>query len=40
MYTDFSFSLWLTVNINEALGYLHHVNVGSVVDISEVHLQV
>lgn len=37
MITDFSVSLWLTVDVNSARGCLHRVDVGSVGDVSEVH---
>jgi hypothetical protein len=34
---DFRFSKWFTADMNSALGYWHHVDVGSIADISEVH---
>jgi hypothetical protein len=30
-------SKWFTVDVDSAFGYLHHVDVGSIADISEVH---
>jgi hypothetical protein len=35
--TDFMLSKWFTVDVDSAFGYLHHVEVGSTADISEVH---
>jgi hypothetical protein len=35
--SDFGLHWWLTFDVNFAPGYLHHVDVGSVADVSKVH---
>lgn len=35
--TDFGLSWWLTIDVNSALGWLHHMAVGSVTDVLEMY---